>query len=183
MKINDISKAFDDAVALVGFSAVLPESGIIGISGPSGSGKSTLLRIIAGLEEPDSGSVEGVPERIAMQFEDDRLFPWMSVLDNVTLVGCSDSRARDLLDSLGIGDKADAAIGSLSGGQRRRVALARALAFASDLFILDEPTARLDADSAMVAMGVIERECAGKLAIIASHDDVALSRCEEVYSI
>jgi len=183
MRILGVSKSFDGSLVLDGFSKTLPESGIVGISGPSGIGKTTLLRIIAGLEKPDSGSVEGAPSRMSVQFDDDRLFPWMNVMDNVTLVGCSESRARGLLESLGIGDKADAAIGSLSGGQRRRVALARALAYPAPVMILDEPTARLDAETADLVVRVIERECAGGLAIVASHDDAVLSRCNKVYSI
>ena len=181
MKITDISKSFDGTCVLDGLSISFPKSGFVGISGPSGSGKTTLLRIIAGLESPDSGSVEERPDCIAMQFEDDRLFPWMDVLGNVMLAGCDEARAQLLLDSLGLADKIHARIDSLSGGQRRRVALARALAFPAPLYIFDEPTARLDAKSTSLVLDVIWQKCAGKLVILASHDEELLGRCDEVY--
>lgn len=183
MRIQGISKTFGDLVVFDDFTLAFPESGLVGIGGPSGAGKSTLLRIIAGLEQPDSGSIEDVPERVAMQFEDDRLFPWMNVLENVMLVGCDEPRALQLLDDLGLAGKRGAHISALSGGQRRRVALARALAFPAPLAILDEPTARLDAESSKLVMDVIRSECANSLAIMASHDQNALDRCDAVITI
>lgn len=183
MRLANVSKSFGELRVLDAFSADFPEHGFIGVSGASGSGKTTLLRIMAGLESPDAGAVEDAPERVSVQFEDDRLFPWMNAQANVALVGCNDEQARKLLDEMNLGDKLNARISELSGGQRRRVALARALAFPAPLYLFDEPTARLDEDSAELVLDVIWQHCAESLVIIASHDRQALSRCDFVLEI
>lgn len=180
MRMVGVSKSFGSTNVLQGYCAQFPTCGIVGVSGASGSGKSTLLRMIAGLESPDAGRIEDVPECVSVQFEDDRLFPWMDVLANIALAGCDGARAMALLDELGLKDKAHARIGSLSGGQRRRIALARALAYPASLYVLDEPTARLDGESAKMVLGVLRRYCANSLMVVATHDQQVLKCCDVV---
>ena len=125
------------------------------ITGPSGCGKTTLLRLIAGFEKPDSGTIAGVPERVSVLFQEDRLLPWHSARRNVEAVLAPDNSgaAAEWLQKTELGDFLDSSPNSLSGGQRRRVALARALAYAGEtpageapgaLLILDEPFKGLD---------------------------------------
>lgn len=183
MRLAGISKSFGETRVLDRFDAAFPERGVVGVSGASGSGKTTLLRILAGLESPDDGRLEGVPPRRSVQFEDDRLFPWMDVHANVAIVGCEASRVSALLDELHLADKEHARVGDLSGGQRRRVSLARALAFDAGLYLLDEPTARLDAQSAEIVLQAIERHCGDALVVAASHDERLLERCDAVIAV
>lgn len=183
MRLVGVEKSFDGVCVLDSLTAELPERGFVGVAGVSGAGKTTLLRILAGLEQPDSGSVEGRPDRVAVQFEDDRLFPWMDVLANVTLVGCDEAAATELLGSLGLAGKEHARVGELSGGQRRRVALARALAFPAQVVLLDEPTTRLDEESATMVLDVVQEQCGNALVVAATHDKQVVDRCSMVLRV
>ena len=183
MRLVGVEKSFDGACVLDGVTAELPERGFVGVAGASGAGKTTLLRILAGLDQPDAGTVEGCPERVSVQFEDDRLFPWMDVLANVMLVGCDEAVAIDLLGSLGLAGKEHARVAELSGGQRRRVALARALAFPAQVVLLDEPTTRLDEESATMVLDVVQERCGDALVVAATHDKQVIDRCSMVVQV
>jgi ABC-type polar amino acid transport system ATPase subunit len=157
---------------LRGVSCQLTRGGIVALMGPSGSGKTTILRAIAALERFDQGTItiEGVtltggqaPDRATLRqlrrqtgmvFQFHHLFEHLSALNNVTLApihvhgiapAAAESRARDLLRSLGVEHRADALPRALSGGEAQRVAIARALAVNPPLLMMDEPTASLDA--------------------------------------
>ncbi|WP_434731146.1 ABC transporter ATP-binding protein [Thermogladius sp. KZ2Tp1] len=127
----------------------------IAILGPSGCGKSTLLRIIAGVEKPDSGTVEfhlGHEPRVGFVFQFPTLLPWMTILSNVALpllargVGEGEARekARRALTLVGLGEFEDFYPNELSGGMKQRVNIARALAVEPDFLLLDEPFSNLD---------------------------------------
>jgi NitT/TauT family transport system ATP-binding protein len=149
-------------VFATGVEAVAPldlsiEAGsFVAFLGPSGCGKSTLLRMIAGLDQPNAGSISfsGGPKRasVAFVFQDPHLMPWRRVLDNAALplelagVGERDRHARALaaLGEVGLADAATRFPRELSGGMRMRVSLARALVTEPDLLLLDEPFAALD---------------------------------------
>ena len=124
-----------------GLELTIPENAIL--TAPSGSGKTTLLRLIAGLLTPEAGEITGVPERVSFLFQEDRLLPWASALKNVELV-CPRARALEMLTALGLEEKADKRPPRLSGGERRRVALARALCADGSLLLLDEPFKGMD---------------------------------------
>ncbi len=132
----------------------------IAIVGASGSGKSTLLKLIAGLYKPTKGKITTVRDlRIGLAPQSPTLLPWLDVTHNITLkehLGKKQKinklEAQTLLDRFGIGDKADARPGELSGGQQSRVALARALAGQPQLLLLDEPFSTLDEITAEAIM-------------------------------
>ena len=148
------------------------------IIGPSGSGKSTLLRCMNLLEVPTSGSVvvDGMDltgdadinkarEEIGMVFQRFNLFPHMTVLKNITLAPMkvrnisqeeSEKTARELLERVGLGDKADAYPPQLSGGQQQRVAIARALAMKPKVMLFDEPTSALDPEMVNEVLDVMK---------------------------
>ena len=183
MKLEHLSKSFDNRVVLRDVCAELPATGLVCVTGPSGVGKTTLLRIVVGLEDADGGSVKGRPEHVSMLFEDDRLLPWLDVCGNITLAGAGRETAGDVLAELGLADRLYARIGELSAGQARRVALARALAFEAPVLVLDEPTARLDDESAALVTAAICKRAERALVLVATHDarlKAAASLCIEL---
>jgi putative ABC transport system ATP-binding protein len=167
--------------ALRGLDLTVAAGEFVALMGPSGSGKSTLLHAVAGLERPDEGSIQVAGEEITglgedrlarvrrrhvgLVFQFFELLEGMTVLENVALAALvagesrrtADSRARDLLDLLGLLDKARAAPASLSGGQRQRLAIARALANRPTLLLADEPTGALDSDGAREVLDLFRR--------------------------
>ena len=164
LKLLNLCKKFDEAVVLDDVSLELPEGQLWVLLGPSGCGKSTLLRIVAGLEESDSGEVFIGNRRIdklrprdrnvALVFQNYSLYPHMSVAGNLAFplkaAGINRKeiakRVMETATMIGLGERLDAKPRQLSGGQRQRVALGRAIIRKPDLFLLDEPMSNLDAD-------------------------------------
>ena len=139
--------SFEGRVILNKVSFSLPDAGIFALMGSSGIGKSSLLKILSGLLAPDSGTIRGLDNlRVGIMFQEDRLLPWHTVLKNVMLAmeHPSQEEARKLLDALEIGESADMYPAVLSGGMKRRAALARAIAFSPDVLLLDEPFTGID---------------------------------------
>ena len=162
--VQDLHKSFGSNEVLKGIDAKFYEGDVVCIIGPSGSGKSTFLRTLNLLESITSGkvvvdgyelsdkntNVDKARENIGMVFQHFNLFPHMSVLDNITFAPIelgketAEQHARELLEKVGLSDKADAMPESLSGGQKQRVAIARSLAMNPDIMLFDEPTSALD---------------------------------------
>ena len=130
-ELKNLSMSFGEKTVLDNFSLTLPDSGITALSGPSGCGKTTLLRILAGLQKPDSGTVEGIdPARTVILFQENRLLPWRSVRRQITDVLPHRRRdeAEDWLALVELDGEGDSRVEQLSGGMQRRLALARAAA-------------------------------------------------------
>ena len=147
IECSNLYLSFEGRVILNKVSFSLPDAGIFALMGSSGIGKSSLLKILSGLLAPDSGTIRGLDNlRVGILFQEDRLLPWHTALKNVMLAmeHPSQEEARILLDALEIGDSADAYPAVLSGGMKRRAALARAIAFSPDVLLLDEPFTGID---------------------------------------
>ena len=146
---------------------------------PSGWGKTTLLRILMGLEEPTSGIVQGV-DRVAAVFQEDRLCPQLTAVQNVTLVlpGSAEQYKEQIIkdfQQLGMDAVALALPAArLSGGQKRRTALLRALWAASDTLLLDEPFTGMDPDTLAAAAALLRERCGEKPVLLATHDREAI---------
>ncbi|MEU2423109.1 ectoine/hydroxyectoine ABC transporter ATP-binding protein EhuA [Streptomyces sp. NPDC007851] len=177
MRLEGITKRFGDNTVLDGLDLSVQAGRHVTLIGPSGSGKTTILRLLMTLTKPDTGTitVDGqrlfpasekelreVRKQIGMVFQQFNLFPNMTVLRNiteapVTVLGLSkdeaEARARELLDLVGLADKADARPTKLSGGQQQRVAIARALAMRPKVLLLDEVTSALDPE---LVVGVLD---------------------------
>ena len=147
----------------------IPSNGVVCLWGPSGCGKTTLLRLLAGLETPADGDVENVG-RVSMVFQEDRLLPWLSALDNVAVTGVPASIAADMLAKLGLTQEEMSALPrNLSGGQQRRVALARALVADSDILLMDEPFNGLDEDTWQTIVPLITEYAQNRPVVLVTH--------------
>ena len=169
VRIQGVSKTFghgaDETVALHDVNLDVAEHEFLCIVGASGCGKSTLLNLVAGLDQPDSGTVETNGHRVAFMFQEASLFPWLTAKQNVELamklrgVGKVErrDRAEELLALVRLGGRGDRRPHELSGGMRQRAALARVLAQDADIVLMDEPFAALDAMTRDTMHDEIER--------------------------
>ncbi len=193
--IDHVSKTFPGGVqAVKDFSAKIRQREVVVIMGPSGSGKSTLLRCLNGLEEPDGGTivVDGFPldddrknrleirKEVGMVFQSFNLFPHLTALDNVNLAQIrvrKKSRAEatrlsmELLEKVGIAEKANSYPAQLSGGQQQRTAIARALAMMPKVMLFDEPTSALDPEMINEVLDVLKNLAVeGMTMVVVTHE-------------
>lgn len=168
IQLQDLRKSYDGRTVLDGWNQVYEAGGSYCLRWPSGSGKTTLLRLIAGLEEPDEGSVltEG---SCSMVFQEDRLCEDYSAVKNVELVTGDAERAERMLGELLEADALHIPCRYLSGGMRRRVALVRAMEAESSCVLLDEPFTGMDPATLARAQEYIRKSQRGRLLILASH--------------
>ena len=193
IKIEDVHKHFGRIEALRGVNLNVAEREVVVVIGPSGSGKSTMLRCINRLEEYDKGSIvvngidlnnphniNAVRSEVGMVFQNFILFPHLKVIDNLTLAQrIIRKREKEeafeigmqLLNKVGIPEKADVFPGQLSGGQQQRVAIARALAMNPKIMLFDEPTSALDPEMIKEVLDVMAQLAKeGMTMIVVSHE-------------
>lgn len=171
MILKDLSVTLD-AVKIIDRLSFKAERGAWAVMAPSGAGKTTLLRAIAGLI-PYEGKVEGAG-KVTLLFQDDRLFPWLTALDNAALFCRDREKATGLLDKLGLGKYADMLPCKLSGGMQRRVSIAAWLSVDGDTLLMDEPTRGLDDACAHSVMALAREHARGKLLLFTTHSsDIA----------
>ncbi len=173
IEIEGVSVSFGNQKVLENLTLNIG-GGITCIMGESGSGKTTLLRTIAGLLSYDSGEIRKHPERVAFMFQEDRLLPWLTAVENIAAVCDDESKSRSLLEQLELTGHEDKLPAELSGGMQRRIALARAIAFEGDILILDEPFKGLDAALAERVSAFLRTLTIP--IIIATHDESDISR-------
>lgn len=194
LDIQDLHKTFGSNQVLKGITTTIDQGEVVVVIGPSGSGKSTFLRCLNLLELPTSGKIffEGTDitdpkndlykmrEKMGMVFQNFNLFPNMTVLENITLSptkvkkvakSAADQLAKQLLNDVGLPDKAKAYPQSLSGGQMQRIAIARALAMEPDVMLFDEPTSALDPEMVGEVLSVMQRLAQqGMTMVIVTHE-------------
>jgi len=194
IEIKNVSKWFGDFKVLSDINETVESGQTMVICGPSGSGKSTLLRCINGLEPYQEGEiiVDGVSlsdpktnlykmrENIGMVFQRFELYPHMTVMQNISLAPTkvrkwpkekAEKKAAELLERVGIPDKAQAYPANLSGGQQQRVAIARALAMEPKIMLFDEPTSALDPEMIKEVLDVMkELAMSGMTMIVVTHE-------------
>ena len=194
IEVKDLCKSFGDHLVLDHITTTIHKGEVIAIVGPSGCGKSTFLRTLNRLEQADSGQIlfEGndildkkrninqIREKIGMVFQQFNLFPNMTVLENVMLApvklkGLSreeaKSRAEELLNRVGLLEKADAYPDTLSGGQKQRIAIARTMAMDPDVILFDEPTSALDPEMVGEVLEIMKELAeSGMTMIVVTHE-------------
>ncbi|MBQ2602511.1 MAG: amino acid ABC transporter ATP-binding protein, partial [Oscillospiraceae bacterium] len=195
IKVNGLEKHFEGTIkALNGVDCEIHEGEVVVVIGPSGSGKSTFLRCLNLLERPTGGSVlfDGVDitdktvdidlhrRKMGMVFQHFNLFPNMTILKNMTLAPVkllkksqdeANQRAMELLDRVGLADRANAYPNQLSGGQKQRIAIVRALAMDPEVMLFDEPTSALDPEMVGEVLDVMKRLAAqGMTMVVVTHE-------------
>ncbi|MBO4218518.1 MAG: ATP-binding cassette domain-containing protein [Erysipelotrichaceae bacterium] len=164
MRISDLWFNYENKPIFEGLNLEIGD-GISCLMGESGIGKTTLLKLIAGLLEPQKGTIENEHKLISFMFQEDRLLPWLNVRDNILLVTDKERETDELLRELEI--EGNLKISELSGGMARRVALIRCLLFDSEMLIMDEPFKGMDSKLIEKAAQIIRRQ--NKPAIISTH--------------
>ncbi len=182
LKIKGLSKTFGNLNVLNQVNVTLPSGPIHCLMGPSGSGKTTFLRILMGLEEADSGTIEGLRgKKVSAVFQEDRLCEAFCPVDNVAMVlpgsaSRNKKQAYEELLCLLPEESLSRPVSTLSGGMKRRVAIVRALSAPSDMLLMDEPFSGLDeATKGLVIRHMLNRS-AGKLVIVSTHQEEDVDR-------
>ena len=208
IKVNHLSKKFGNLEVLKDINLDINEGEVVCIIGPSGSGKSTFLRCINQLERPTGGTIqyEGknlldkncdirkFREEVGMVFQKFNLFPLKTVVQNVMMAPIltkhmykeeAHAKALELLDKVGLKDKADVYPSTLSGGQQQRVAIARAIASRPSLFLADEPTGNLDSRNTQEIMTLlrISNKQRNQTCIVITHDENIALQADRIIAI
>ena len=197
--VKHLSKSFGDHLVLDDISEHVSPGENVVIIGPSGSGKSTFLRCLNLLEQPTAGTItfagteitdpkvniDAMRRQMGMVFQHFNLFPHLRVLDNITIAPMKvkkvpkqeiEAKALQLLDRVGLKDKADAWPSQLSGGQKQRVAIVRALAMDPDMMLFDEPTSALDPEMVGEVLDVMKNLALGGMTMIVVTHEMGFAR-------
>lgn len=199
--LRGVTRRYPGLTALDAVDLHIESGAAVALTGPSGSGKSTVLHLLGGMDRPDEGTVavdgeelaarrlDAHRRRVGFVFQRFHLLPALTVLDNVlapVLPRRVDfdrrSRARELLDAVGLLDRADALPSELSGGQQQRVAISRALINRPGLLLADEPTGSLDSGTGREIIDLLLslREQYGMTMLVATHDAEVAANCDRI---
>ena len=194
LSVQELHKSFDGVEVLRGVSAEIGKGDVVCIIGPSGSGKSTFLRCLNRMEQPDSGKIllDGVEltakkvdldrqrQKMGMVFQQFNLFPNMTVLRNLTLAPTllkktpraeAEAKAMELLERVGLADRAGEYPDRLSGGQKQRIAIVRALCMEPEVMLFDEPTSALDPEMVGEVLDVMKKLAEnGMTMVVVTHE-------------
>ncbi|MCU1675247.1 MAG: transporter related protein [Frankiales bacterium] len=194
----------EEVLALRGVSVTVEAGEVVAVTGPSGSGKSTLMSCLAGIDEPDGGVVWVGEQRMSHRYDGDRaalrarhigvlrqsgnLVDHLTVLGNVQLsrrlAGRSTAGCRDLLDSVGLAERADHLPAQLSGGESARASVAVALANDPVVLLADEPTGELDSETERQVLGLLlAHAAAGTAVVVASHSPAVRHVADRIISL
>lgn len=178
--LHDLVKRYGDKCVLNNVNLDFSPGVRYAIVGSSGIGKTTLLRLIAGLEKPDSGSVE-VPAGAVTSyaFQEPRLFPMLTATENIEAI-TPERDSREILSSLNLLREANSYPSSLSGGMKKRAGLARALAKQADIYLIDEPTGGQDAHHCAMVCEAILAYTKDSVCIVSTHDAELVSAVADV---
>ena len=170
LEFRNVSFSYGEKEIFKDFSFSLKEGTSTAILGPSGYGKTTFLELASGFLKPQSGIVTPFCGKPTFVFQEDRLLPWYTALENLTAVNIGKEKALEYLEKVGLSDCADKYPDELSGGMCRRLSIARALAFGGDVYLFDEPLRGLDIKTSAEILELIKSETTGKTSLIITHN-------------
>ena len=199
LSVQELHKSFDGVEVLRGVSAEIGKGDVVCIIGPSGSGKSTFLRCLNRMEQPDSGKIflDGVEltakkvdldrqrQKMGMVFQQFNLFPNMTVLRNLTLAPTllkktpraeAEAKAMELLERVGLADRAGEYPDRLSGGQKQRIAIVRALCMEPEVMLFDEPTSALDPEMVGEVLDVMKKLAENGMTMVVVTHEMSFAR-------
>lgn len=193
VEIINVNKKYGERTILENINLVFREQEVTVLLGKSGEGKTTLFRLIAGIEQQDSGTIVRDLPKTTLVFQDNQLYPHLSALNNLVLPQRvilkrtkrdAIKRARGILKDLNIEYLENSSVGSLSGGEAQRVAIGRALAMDKNILLFDEPTSALDKENVSNLIGLLKTLKKDKTILIISHDEeFAYNVGDTVYQI
>ena len=195
--VKGLRKKYEGLEVLKGVDLTINKGDVVCLVGPSGCGKSTFLRCLNRLEEPDAGTItldgqevtekdiDAMRARMGMVFQHFHLFPHLTVKRNITLAPVllkrmtqaeADAKAMELLERIGLADKADAYPNMLSGGQKQRIAIVRALAMNPDVLLFDEPTSALDPEMVGEVLELMKELARGGMTMVVVTHEMGFAR-------
>ena len=195
--VKNLKKDFNGLQVLRGVNLTINKGDCVVLVGPSGCGKSTFLRCLNHLEEPDGGEIifngkpvtdhdiDHVRQKMGMVFQHFNLFPHLTVKKNITLAPVrlglmkqdeADKKAIELLERIGLADKADTYPNMLSGGQKQRIAIVRALAMNPDVLLFDEPTSALDPEMVGEVLELMKELARGGMTMVCVTHEMGFAR-------
>ena len=195
--VKGLRKSYDGVEVLKGVALTIHKGDVVCLVGPPGCGKSTFLRCLNRLEEPDAGTVtlegqeitdrdiDAKRARMGMVFQHFNLFPHLTVRRNITLAPVhlkrmtqaeADAKAMELLERIGLADKADAYPNMLSGGQKQRIAIVRALAMNPEVLLFDEPTSALDPEMVGEVLELMKELAHGGMTMVVVTHEMGFAR-------
>ena len=195
--VKNLKKDFNGLQVLRGVNLTINKGDCVVLVGPSGCGKSTFLRCLNHLEEPDGGEIifngkpvtdhdiDHVRQKMGMVFQHFNLFPHLTVKKNITLAPVrlglmtqaeADKKAMELLERIGLADKADVFPNMLSGGQKQRIAIVRALAMNPDVLLFDEPTSALDPEMVGEVLELMKELARGGMTMVCVTHEMGFAR-------
>lgn len=195
--VKAMTKTYGANKVLRGIDLTINDGDVVVLVGPSGCGKSTFLRCLNRLEEPDGGTVllngtevndkdvDVMRQKMGMVFQHFNLFPHLTVRKNITLAPVklglmkpdeADAKAMELLERIGLADKADTFPNMLSGGQKQRIAIVRALAMNPDVMLFDEPTSALDPEMVGEVLELMKELAKGGMTMVCVTHEMGFAR-------
>lgn len=169
IKADHICFSYGDEVIFNDFSFSVADGETTCILGHSGCGKSTLVSLLSGISRPQSGQIESSFSKPSFLFQEDRLLPWSTARENITVTGVPESDADRYLGLVGLADASLKNPDELSGGMSRRLSIARCFAYGGDVYFMDEPLRGLDIKTSGDILSFMGSELSGKTAVIVSH--------------
>ena len=170
IRLEKVDKAFGKEQVLQQFSLALQNNQVTALLGPSGCGKTTILRLLCGLEKPDGGKVQRGEDGQSVLFQENRLLEYDTVRENWALVTNDKKRMEETAKQLALTHLMDTLTGDLSGGEKRRVALGRALCDGRETLLLDEPFTGLDTVRREQLLPLLRKQFAGKTVLLITHE-------------